>query len=111
MKKTEFLEDLEDEFLACRDLRHAWDPPDWYMEPDGQVLRVTQCLRCKTQRIDVMNYAEQSGVETRQYLYPQGYRYHRDKEERPLTGREIRDEAQSRAKLVRIKSREDIHFK
>ena len=63
--KIEFLANLDDEYLECRDLRHAWIGALWFQEPDGTVIRVTKCARCETRREEVIDLSAQSGVASR----------------------------------------------
>lgn len=69
------------QFAYCYAWGHAWDPydgSDWrpLMGRDGVVLR---CLRCGTERRELYNL--RGDLSTRQYAYPDGYRYGRG--ERP----------------------------
>ena len=48
------LRELPDEYLACRDLRHAWEELGYFRERGGggAIIRKLQCLRCGTLRRD-----------------------------------------------------------
>jgi hypothetical protein len=66
---------LKDEYLECRDLRHAWKRLGIFRETDefGTYLRkVLQCSRCRTRGIDTLTL---SGVRLRprRYEHPDGY--------------------------------------
>jgi hypothetical protein len=72
------LRNLPDEYLACRDLRHAWDELGYYRErgtggAGGPIIRKLQCLRCGTLRRDTLSnsYSEKT---THYYGHPDGYR-------------------------------------
>lgn len=69
------LRDLPDEYLACRDLRHAWEELGYYRErgTSGAIIRKLQCLRCGTLRRDTLSnsYSEKT---THYYGHPEGYR-------------------------------------
>jgi hypothetical protein len=110
--KIEFLANLDDEFLECRDLRHAWVGALWFQEPDGTVIRVTKCARCETRREEVIDMSAQSGVASRTYLYPKGYQWHRtkDSDDARLSSHDVRMEVLERGpKMKRVKDRSEIH--
>jgi hypothetical protein len=72
------LRGLPDEFLACRDLRHAWEELGYYRErgsgrAGGPIIRKLQCLRCGTLRRDTLSnsFSEKT---THYYGHPEGYR-------------------------------------
>jgi hypothetical protein len=72
------LRKLPDEFLACRDLRHAWEPLGYFRErgsgrTGGPIIRKLRCLRCGTLRRDVLSnsFTEKT---THYYGHPEGYR-------------------------------------
>jgi hypothetical protein len=72
------LRNLPDDFLACRDLRHAWEELGYYRErgsggAGGPIIRKLQCLRCGTLRRDTLSnsYSEKT---THYYGHPEGYR-------------------------------------
>jgi hypothetical protein len=75
---TRRLRDLSDEFLACRDLRHAWEELGYYRErgsgrAGGPIIRKLRCLRCGTLRRDTLANAF-SEKTTHYYGHPDGYR-------------------------------------
>lgn len=111
MEKYEFLNELPDEFLECRDLRHAWIGALWFQEPDGTVIRVTKCARCETRREEVIDLSAQSGVASRTYLYPKGYQWHRSQADEPrLSAHDVRMEVLERGpKIKKVKDRSEIH--
>jgi len=76
--KPKRLRDLPDEFLACRDLRHAWEELGYFRERGsgrggGPIIRKLRCLRCGTLRRDILSnsFAEKT---THYYGHPEGYR-------------------------------------
>lgn len=88
---TPSLDDYDEKFLACRDLRHAWQTYGMYLA-QGQPKRRVWCMRCKTVRDDDL-----TGVGTRHsYDYPQGYQ---------LDGRvyavDVREEVLKRSKVYK----------
>ena len=75
---TVTVRDLPDDFLACRDLRHAWEPVAYFQERNGQtrtapVIRLLRCLRCGTKRRDTLKnqFSEKT---THYYGHPEGYK-------------------------------------
>lgn len=77
-KKKVTLGELKDEYLDCRDLRHAWGKSsDWSVLRGigGRVIQFTRvviCSRCDTERHET--YALPSmEVLTRRYRYPEGF--------------------------------------
>ena len=76
--KPKGLRDLPDEFLACRDLRHAWEELGYFREQGsgrgrGPIIRKLRCLRCGTLRRDILSssFADKT---THYYGHPDGYR-------------------------------------
>jgi len=76
--KPKRMRDLPDEFLACRDLRHAWEELGYFRERGsgrggGPIIRKLRCLRCGTLRLDILSnsFAEKT---THYYGHPEGYR-------------------------------------
>ena len=69
------LRNLPDEYLACRDLRHAWEELGYYRERGGgaAVIRKLRCLRCGTLRRDTLSNSY-SDKTTHYYGHPEGYR-------------------------------------
>ena len=73
------IKDLADEFLACRDLRHAWEELGYFRErgtggaATAPIIRKLQCMRCGTLRRDTLSnaFAEKT---THYYGHPDGYR-------------------------------------
>lgn len=77
------LEGLPDNFLTCRDMRHAWDlEQDFYVEAKatvktGNIRRRLRCLRCDMKRVE--RYVQMKwGLEKvgQSYVDPEGYRIH-----------------------------------
>lgn len=78
-------------YLACRDLRHAWDISGIY-HAGGEVIRELTCMRCGTSRTD---HWSRSFLDVRRsYDYPDDYRL----DDRP-EAYEIRTEVFRRAKV------------
>jgi len=74
------LHQLPEEFLACRDLRHAWKVQDNFHESDnGMTTRTLKCVSCETVRTDVYSVLKTPGMVPRMekvstsYAYPKGY--------------------------------------
>ena len=72
------LRKLPDAYLACRDLRHAWEELGYFRERGsgrggGPIIRKLRCLRCGTLRRDTLSnsYTEKT---THYYGHPEGYR-------------------------------------
>lgn len=73
---------LPDQWVACRDMRHAWDIlNDFHVNGDGsdlpQVRRELVCIRCSTVRRETYenNVYGLDRVNTN-YLYPDNYQLH-----------------------------------
>ena len=74
------LQDLEDNWLMCRDMRHAWEiEVDFHVATQigtkvKHLRRTLVCLRCGTERNE-RYIMTRSGVEkeTQSYSYPDGY--------------------------------------
>lgn len=63
-------DDYSDTYLACRDLRHAWEPHGYYRGAEGGIHRWLVCLRCRMERTD-----DWLGSQVRhRYNRPDGYR-------------------------------------
>lgn len=80
------LRTLPDEFVACRDLQHAWDKAtefflEDYMYAGAQQQRIVRrmtCLRCHTERTDRFKIVDHGLVKTRSdYKYPEGFMIHK----------------------------------
>lgn len=107
MNKYEFIRELPSDYLACRDLRHAWHNVRWYMEPDKTLIRVTSCLRCGTIREEIIVNGEKVSSS---YSYPEGFLYRREEpDELAPKVLEYRRESALRAKPKNIKDRSEIH--
>lgn len=77
MAKNRRIDDIPEDYLACRDLLHAWTPYDARIrraDTTGrrEIHRVLRCSRCKTlrtQRLDM-----QGRILSNSYSeYPEGY--------------------------------------
>lgn len=71
------LRSQDPEFLACRDMRHAWFMVNDYFvaEDDNRIIRELECTRCHTFRRDSFR-ATRDGRLIRfgtSYTYPDGY--------------------------------------
>jgi hypothetical protein len=67
------IEDIADQFLACRDFGHAWRPHDVKIDRrQHEIHRIFYCLHeCGTQRTQVLS---SDGYIVRNfYTYPDGY--------------------------------------
>lgn len=84
------LTDYETKYLACRDLRHAWEARGYYRGAYGGVRRLLTCLRCGTYREDRW----EGGEVKRAYDYPEGYQL-----DHKVDGAEVRDAVVKRAKV------------
>jgi hypothetical protein len=68
--------DLQDAFLVCRTIGHAWDDNP-HAEVDSDLFKASRgclalrCTRCFTERFDYLD--NQMAVFQRYYRYPQGY--------------------------------------
>src|SRR5437660_1472348 len=51
-KKRITLPDMPENYLECRDVRHAWRTAGWFRGQRRALRRVLECIRCSTQRID-----------------------------------------------------------
>lgn len=66
------IEDIDDAFLLCRDLGHAWAPSDVKISRKyGEIHRVLRCRSCPTERTQVL--ALDGGLMRNKYAYPEGY--------------------------------------
>lgn len=83
------LEEYADRYLACRDLRHAWETRG-YFKQGGATKRRLRCLRCKTVRYDAWEGFEVK----RQYEYADGYLL-----DGRVYGADVRDELLRRNKV------------
>lgn len=99
-----FVRTLPDTYLACRTMRHAWNPqsmrlpdlddarvPALYERGFRQIIvRVSQCLRCETTRIDYYGRYDKRKLRFERidstYWYPTDYQFHGDKDNRPDLG-------------------------
>lgn len=66
-------EKLRDEFLMCRTVSHGWEevPSELERPEPGYWWFVLRCMRCKTERIDLID--TWGVVASRRYRYPDGY--------------------------------------
>lgn len=75
------LMDLPDEWVICRDMRHAWEVENDFHVTAGnkrmirEVQRILSCLRCRTERTETYHLATNGGLEKvhQRYTYPDHY--------------------------------------
>ena len=81
-----------DDFLACRTYSHAWDrfSPIGMDAPHYGWRLSLRCLRCTSERHDVISYRT-GVVETRRYIYAEGYEMQGVGEDKP-TKEQFREE-------------------
>lgn len=63
--------ELDDDYLLCRDLGHAWKHQGFSRIEGGLIARRLRCRSCKTIRIDRITSI--GTVYGRTYVYPDGY--------------------------------------
>lgn len=69
----EFIENLPDKFLQCREMGHNWGPYTAFRYKDGGFQRTLICSRCKMRKVqDLTSRGMLTGSTT--YLPPDGYR-------------------------------------
>lgn len=68
------VQDLEDDFLLCRDLGHAWKLQGYSRLEGGRglIARRLKCRVCKTKRVDRITRTYGT-VYGRSYEHPEGY--------------------------------------
>lgn len=69
------LEKLPSNWVACRDMRHAWSVElDFYVTGSGMIQRELVCMRCETHRVEFY-IKTKFGLNklSQNYLYPDGY--------------------------------------
>ena len=71
------LKNQPNDFLACRDMRHAWDvSTDYFLaEDDNCIIRELECMRCHACRRDSFQIARDRRLVRNgtSYTYPEGY--------------------------------------
>lgn len=65
------LHDLDETYLLCRDVHHAWTVASYSAVSRGGVERVLECERCGTERVD--EWTLSGGRVGAHYRYPDGY--------------------------------------
>lgn len=101
MEKTKSVRKLAPEHLECREF-HLWDELDadtvreTYPRPSFGWLRIYICMRCKTEKREIIN--TYGYVESRQYTYPDGYLM-----EDPVKGKYLYRKEIARRRGVRIR--------
>lgn len=101
MPRAADLTDYDDDYLACRDLRHAWRVLGYFKGQDSfgtVVRRRLRCDRCHTLRTDTL-----SGL-----LPKRSYTYDDDYHLPGVKGPEIRNEVLERASVSIYASEEDL---
>lgn len=69
-----WLDNLQDEYVRCRKLGHAWEEIGWQKMGARRVHHglVIRCTRCATERFDI--YDTVGWLDDRRYRYPEGYK-------------------------------------
>ena len=67
---SEGMNDYDEEFAECRDIGHNWEEQHAEWE-DNQLTRLTQCVRCGSERTDV--YSRTGELLVQQRSWPEGY--------------------------------------
>jgi hypothetical protein len=71
-KPNQNVEQLQPDFLLCRDLMHPWQPYDAKIDRKaGEIHRILKCPRCATERDQVLNM--DGSIIRNSYRYPDGY--------------------------------------
>jgi hypothetical protein len=69
---TTWVEGLPQQFVACRDMGHAWRPFTAAWDGAARVFRrELRCTRCKTSRVQTLN--ARGHIESSWYEYPDDY--------------------------------------
>lgn len=69
---TAALQDLPDNFLQCRDIRHQWKVNGDYTPDKNVISRSIICTRCQAERMDTYSAKTFDKIST-QYRYPANY--------------------------------------
>lgn len=66
---------LKDEWVDCRDMRHAWQVhTDFYVDDDSRIHRDLECMRCGTVRKESYENNKWGLNKTSNaYVYPENY--------------------------------------
>lgn len=102
MSDTKWVRRLDDGYLSCRSLRHAWEIEFFgYLKDSAlevrtifssySILRLAECARCGTRKVELFNREQATRLKAGEpfrkfyvrYLYPEGYVYREGLEERP----------------------------
>ena len=70
----EFVEELPDTFLQCREMGHNWRPFTASRYRDGGFLRVLRCSRCYCKK--EQDLSSTGMILSTQYKHPEGYLIH-----------------------------------
>jgi hypothetical protein len=65
------LEDMEGEYLECRDYQHSWRPLSAARNEDGTFTRTRRCSRCGTRKEETLS--GRGAILSGRYIYPVGY--------------------------------------
>ena len=68
---AEMVDKYPDDFLACRDMGHAWKPVTAVRQKNGTISRILSCVRCDTSRSQLLDNA--GYVIANNYSYKDGY--------------------------------------
>lgn len=90
--------ELSDESLVCRDLRHAWEITDQTVTQTKELIRTVWCHRCGTSRIDHFSWPTLTRTGTT-YTYPDRYQLSQSPHRGRTTVTDIRVEWYKRHKL------------
>lgn len=66
------VKELTTKSLKCHSLGHAWDPVAAILEGRGRVRLELRCMRCRTERTDLI-VRSRGELEHRRYTYTPGY--------------------------------------
>lgn len=69
------------DYYECRHLGHAWEDIPVTRRPPFGVYIWLRCVRCTTERHDILPSVREGKLLSRNYIYPEGYKTSRD--ERP----------------------------
>lgn len=100
--KAESIDEMDESFLACRDMRHRWDfltekITATYNRKVREITRYSICKGCSTERAEVFEIPS-CDLKSRKYTYPDGYLFAPDftREFGRVNVRDIRREVFSR---------------
>lgn len=65
------LDDMDEKFVYCRDVMHAWQPYTARQEKDGTFTSTLKCARCETYKVRILS--RRGAILSSYYDYPEGY--------------------------------------